>query len=158
MSTPGRLALEFKIDRLPDDAKLVNGKMTFTIAADGRVFYFTVKQKTYSRLTEAAKVWANWGASIKGRLGPPHSGGFAVEDAGVATYEKKPKATAAEAATEPAKPSAPTPIRPTAPPRPAPPRPTPTPRPAQPIVEYKTRGRDVADVMRAATSRRLLGL
>ena len=141
--TIGRIEATIKITALPDDARTVDGKVTFAINVGPCVVRIALKPKTFAKLTEAAATWpTGWGASLTGKIGEVAPGQLVLTEVGVTCYCKKPKDALAVASPA----AVPVPAATHSPPPAAPP-PSPAPstlanayrraHASQPIVEYR---------------------
>ncbi|PSM50674.1 hypothetical protein C7Y66_02810 [Chroococcidiopsis sp. CCALA 051] len=89
MSTPGKLELTVKIDRLPDNVRTIaNGWKQFEIDLDGQIITLTLKPHVYKKLEQAQENYHQWVAKIIGQMGAKTDKGFLLKDCNVTVYSQ----------------------------------------------------------------------
>ena len=96
----GKLELTIKINELPESRTVKNSWQQFEVDCDGQVFRVTVKPKVWKKLTAANDNYPMWVAAINGKLGAKTPNGYILESAAIQVYEKKPKQSKEDKASE----------------------------------------------------------
>ncbi|MBW4636447.1 MAG: fertility inhibition FinO-like protein [Iphinoe sp. HA4291-MV1] len=94
--TLGKLEVAIKINELPRAKIVENGWQQFEIDCDGRIITVTIKPKVGKKLTDAQANYPQWVAAIAGKMGEAIENGFVLQEPNIQTFEKKPKAEAAQ--------------------------------------------------------------
>ncbi len=89
MSIPAKVQLACKINQLPPERTLPDGRSEFFLNDGERILTVRMKQKTFKKLKEHG--FENWVATISGTLGEVTETGFELANASVQVFEKKEK-------------------------------------------------------------------
>ncbi|MDM8560563.1 ProQ/FinO family protein [Candidatus Parabeggiatoa sp. HSG14] len=96
----GKMEVNVKVSELPADSKTTrNGWEEFIIDTNGQMVKTTVRPRTWKKLQKAANEYAQWVASIRGKMGPQVKGGFELLMPTIQIFEKQPKKVLSEEKT-----------------------------------------------------------
>ncbi len=89
--TQGKLALQLRLNQLPQVSDLANNWKGFIIEADSLQFEIVVRPKIWNKFLAAQNDYPRWSAAISGDLGPRKGNRFTLLNPGVQIFEIKPK-------------------------------------------------------------------